>query len=83
MLPQCPARILLSLEDNEIGAEGAGILAGVLPRCLAISIRQLRLMTITTGKSRTGVHQKDEDAVEVDDEDDQDRIRSTRVDQGK
>ena len=40
-------------------------------------------MTITTGKSRTGVQQKDEDAVEGDDEDDQERIRSTRVDQGK
>ena len=38
-------------------------------------------MTITTGKSRTGVQQKDEDAVEGDDEDDQER--STRVDQGK
>ena len=40
-------------------------------------------MTITTGKSRTGVQQNDEDAVEGDDEDDQERIRSTRVDQGK
>jgi len=40
-------------------------------------------MTITTGKSRTGVQQKDEDSVEGDDEDDQERIRSTRVDQGE
>jgi len=40
-------------------------------------------MTITTAKGRTGVQQKDEDAVEGDDEDDQEKIRSTRVDQGK
>ena len=40
-------------------------------------------MIITTDKSRTGVHQNDEDAVEGDDEDDQERIRSTRVDLGK
>ena len=40
-------------------------------------------MTITTGKSRTDVQQNDEDAVEVDDEDDKVKIRSTRVDQGK
>ena len=40
-------------------------------------------MTITTGKSRTGAQKNDEDAVEGDDEDDQERIRSTRVDQGK
>ena len=40
-------------------------------------------MTITTGKSRTGAQQNDEDAVEGDDEDDQERIKSTRVDQGK
>ena len=41
-------------------------------------------MTITTGKGRTGVQQPtDEDAVEGDDEDDQVRIRSIRVDQGK
>ena len=40
-------------------------------------------MTITTGKGRRGVQQNDEDAVEGDDEDDQERIRSTRVDQGK
>jgi len=41
-------------------------------------------MTITTGKSRTGEQQQnDENAVEGDDEDDQERIRSTRVDQGK
>jgi hypothetical protein len=40
-------------------------------------------MTITTGKSRTGVQQNGEDAVEGDDEDDQERIRSIRADQGK
>ncbi len=40
-------------------------------------------MTITTGKTRTGVQQNDEDAVEGDDEDDQERIKSTRVDQGE
>ena len=40
-------------------------------------------MTTTTGQSRTGAQQNDEDAVEGDDEDDQERIRSTRVDQGK
>ena len=40
-------------------------------------------MTITTGKGRRGVQQNDEDAVEGDDEDDQERIRSTRVDQGE
>jgi hypothetical protein len=40
-------------------------------------------MTITTGKSRPNVQQNDEDAVEGDDEDDQERMRSTRVDQGK
>jgi len=40
-------------------------------------------MTITTGKSRTGGQQNDEDAVAGDDEDDQERIKSTRVDQGE
>jgi hypothetical protein len=40
-------------------------------------------MTIMTGKTRTDVQQNDEDAVEGDDEDDQERIRSIRVDQGK
>ena len=40
-------------------------------------------MIITTGKSRTGVQQNDEDAVEGDDEDDQERIRRTRVGQGE
>jgi hypothetical protein len=40
-------------------------------------------MTITTGTTRTDVQQNDEDAVEGDDEDDQERIRSIRVDQGK
>ena len=40
-------------------------------------------MTMTTGKGRTDVQQNDEDAVEGDDEDDQERIRSTRVDQGE
>ncbi len=39
-------------------------------------------MVITTGKGGTGVQQNDEDAVEGYDEDDQERIRSTRVDQG-
>ena len=39
-------------------------------------------MTIATGRSRIGVQQNNEDAVEGGDEDDQERIRSTRVDQG-
>ena len=40
-------------------------------------------MTITTGKSRTGAQQNDEDAVKGDDEDEQERSRSNRTDQGK
>ena len=40
-------------------------------------------MTIMTGKTRTDVQQNDEDAVKGDDEDDQERSRSIRADQGK
>ena len=41
-------------------------------------------MTITTGNAEQAyVQQNDEDAVEEDDEDDQERIGRTRVDQGK
>ncbi len=43
----------------------------------------MSFMIITTGKGSTGGQQNHEDAVDGDDEDDQERISSTRVDQGK
>ena len=41
------------------------------------------LTTIESRRRRRGVEQNDEDAVEGDDEDDLEMIRSTTVDQGK
>ena len=32
-----PSAVSLSLQDNQIGHQGAGRLAGVLPQCLALS----------------------------------------------
>ena len=89
VLVQCPTLSQLRLGGNQIGDEVAGRPC-LEQRGVAHNLDAPRkkkgktaFMTITTRKSRTGVQQKDEDAVEGDDEDDQGRIRSTRVDQGK
>ncbi len=37
VLPQCPALSILGLKGNQIGDQGAGVLAGVLPQCPALS----------------------------------------------
>ena len=41
MLPQCPVLSELYLDVNQIGHEGAGMLAGVLPQCPALSYLNL------------------------------------------
>ncbi len=48
MLPQCPALQVLILYDNEICAEGAGILAGVLSQCPSLSLLNLSCNEVGT-----------------------------------